>query len=244
MKTIDFKKAWIALLFVPICLSSCSEDILPGISGYGDVVSQSFMLDDFTGFSNSIAADVYVTQGDEQEVIIKGQQNIIDNILMDHVDNGFWRIKNDKMVRNAKQVKIYITLPTLDKVIVAGSGKIVGETSFTDLNDLELRISGSGSIQLDFMCNKLESVITGSGNFDLSGETKTMDGAISGSGSFRGYDLEIERAEFSITGSGDGQLSVAEHLRATISGSGSVYYRGTPEMDIHISGSGNVKRDR
>lgn len=242
MKTIDFKKAWIGMLFLPLLITSCDEDIFPGITGEGNIITETLMLDDFTGFINASSADIYITQGDVQEVVIEAQENIIDNLEVDVNDDGYWKIKYDRWVRRAKPVKIYITVPDLDKVVVDGSGGVFGETAFDGLGNLELIISGSGSMDLEFTSETLELVISGSGSFDLSGESQEMDAVISGSGDVRAFDLATERAEFRISGSGSGHLSVSDHLKAMISGSGDIYYRGTPEMDIHISGSGSVSR--
>ena len=244
MKTIDLKKTWISLLILPLVMISCNEDYLPGITGYGDVVSQNLSLDEFTGFGNSIAADIFISQGEEQEVIIEAQQNIIDNIELDRVENGFWTIRNDRWVRKAEPVKIYITIPNLDKVVISGSGYVTGKTSFTDLNDLDLVISGSGSIIMDLESESLDITISGSGDLDLTGETRAIDVTISGSGNVRAFDLESENVECLISGSGDARLSVSEYLKAVISGSGNVIYRGTPAMEVRISGSGGVKQDQ
>ncbi len=244
MKTINLKRTWIALMIVPLLLSSCNKDILPGISGYGDVVTQTLMLDDFTGFGNGIAADIYISQGDEQEVVIKAQQNIIDNIEQDQVDQGFWSIKFDKWVRKSKAIKIYITIPNLDKISISGLGDVLGETSFANLDDLELKISGLGSMDLEFDCENLDVLTSGAGTFTLSGESKKMDVSISGMGNVRAFDLETEDADVRISGAGDADISVANFLKATISGSGNVIYRGTPSTDVHVSGVGKVKKDQ
>jgi len=244
MKTIDLKKTWISLLILPLVMISCTEDNLPGIAGYGDVVSQNLSLDEFTGFGNSIAADIFISQGEEQEVIIEAQQNIIDNIELDRVENGFWTIRNDSWVRRAEPVKIFITIPYLDKVVISGSGEVTGDTSFTGLDDLDLIISGSGSIYLDLESENLDVSISGSGDIDISGEVPVVDVTISGSGNVRAFDLESENVECLISGSGDTRLSVSEYLKVVISGSGSVIYRGTPAMEVRISGSGGVKQDQ
>src|SRR5436190_1477381 len=46
---------------------------------------------------------------------------------------------------------------------------------------------------------------------------------------------------FHLSGSGDMQVNLSQTLDATISGSGSVYYRGQPLISTHISGSGTVR---
>ena len=72
MKTIDFRKVWIGLMILPLVLVSCDEDILPGISGEGEIVTRNLMLDEFTGFSNTIAADVFITESLQAAVPLLG----------------------------------------------------------------------------------------------------------------------------------------------------------------------------
>jgi hypothetical protein len=243
MKKIKVRKLLISLMVIPFILVSCEEDLLPGISGRGDVVTRTLNLDDFTGFANAIAADIYVQQGDEQEVTIKAQENIIENIDLNHVYGGFWTIEFDRLVRRAEPVKIYITVPTLDRVKISGAGEIFGESSFSNLSDLELVISGAGNMDLDFDCENLDVAVSGAGQLDLSGSANTLKAVISGAGGIRAFDLSTTDTEFRISGAGSGRLTVSDYLKATITGSGNLYYRGDPETDVHITGSGKVMKD-
>ena len=244
MKKIMKTKKWkwtIALCAVlPMVLVSCCHDYLIGINGQGEIVEETVILDDFNGFVSGIAADIYLTQGDQQEVVIKAQQNIIDNIDLDRVYDGIWTIRYYQWVGYSKPVKIYITIPTLTKAGVSGSGDIVGLTSFTGLDQLNLAISGSGSIDLDTESNSLDAAVSGSGDLRLSGLTGKFGLVISGSGSMNGNDLVSKNADVRISGSGNAWLTVEEFLRVVISGSGDVNYSGNPEVDVHISGSGEV----
>jgi len=243
MRKIEFTKLLIGMMVLPLMLASCESDVLPGISGEGEVVTRTLDIDEFTGFTNAIAADVYVTQGDVQEVTIEAQENIIDNLELDKVTGGSWTIDFNKWVRRAKPIKIYITIPTLDKAKISGAGEIIGETAFTDLDFLELGISGAGNIDLEFYCNELDLRVTGAGSMTLVGEASEMNAAITGAGDIKAFDLETERTEFRISGAGSGKLTVSEYLKASISGSGNLYYRGTPDTDVHISGAGSVIKD-
>ncbi len=244
MKKIKIRKVLISLMAVPFILVSCEEDLLPGISGSGDVVTRTLNLDEFTGFANAIAADIYVQQGEEQEVIIEAQENIIENIELDHVYGGFWTIEFERLVRHAEPIKIYITVPTLDRVKISGAGEIFGESSFSNLSDLELVISGAGNMDLDFDCVNLDVTVSGAGQLELSGSANTFNALISGAGGIRAFDLSTEDTEFRITGAGSGRLSVSDYLKATITGSGNLYYRGEPATEVHITGTGKVIRDQ
>lgn len=242
MKT-ELRKVIIAVIAIlPLTFSSCHDEWIPGISGQGDIVQETVSLDDLTGFVSAIAADVYLTQGDEQEIVIKAQQNIIDNIDLDEIENGVWNIHYRQLVHYAKPVKIYITMPTLTKAGIAGSGEVVGLTAFTGLDRLKLFISGSGSMNLETESDEMNASITGSGNLNLSGTTGRLELTVTGSGSFHGRDLSTPEAEMTITGSGSARISVEDYLKVIVTGSGNVYYTGSPAVDVHVSGSGNVIR--
>ena len=242
MKYFSLKIILIIILILPLSIISCSKEYKSGIIGRGAIETRTLVMDDFTGFKNTISADIYISQGDEQKVIIEAQENIIDILSLDRVESGFWTIKYDDLdfVGRIKPVKIYITVPSLDKLETSGSGDVRGETSFTDLDKLELVVSGSGNIFLDLESEALELTISGSGNINLSGEAKTIGAKISGSGNIKAFDLLSNRVICRIAGGGDGRLSVEDHLIALISGGGDIIYKGTPEMHVRVSGSGKV----
>jgi len=232
------------LVILPMAFVSCHDEFMIGISGQGEIVEQTINLDDFDGFVSAISADIYLTQGDKQEVVIEAQQNIIDNIDLNRVENGKWTIRYHQMVRHSKQVKIYITITTLNIAGISGSGAIAGLTPFTSLDNLKLIISGSGSMDLDTESKSMDVAISGSGDLKMVGKTDKLNLFVSGSGSFNGKDLVTPRAEMTISGSGSARLTVEEYLQVLVSGSGNVYYSGNPELDVHVSGSGSVVRDR
>lgn len=85
--------------------------------------------------------------------------------------------------------------------------------------------------------------MSGSGKIIASGTAKRIRTTISGSGEVRAADLEVEECEVRISGSGDVEVNVKQALDATISGSGSVSYRGNPnQVNSHSSGSGKVRK--
>jgi len=244
MKTKMWKSMIAAIVILPMTLVSCHDEWMPGISGQGEIVEQTVSLDDFDGFVSGIAADIYLTQGDRQEVVIRAQQNIIDDIDLSRVENGIWTIHFDHLVRYSRPVKIYITIPTLTKAAVSGSGNVTGLTRFTGLDQLKLNISGSGGMDLDTDSREVDATITGSGDFRMEGRTDQVNLTVTGSGSFHGTDFMTPRADLTISGSGSARLTVEDYLQVRVTGSGNVYYYGNPELDVHVSGSGNVTHGR
>jgi hypothetical protein len=240
MKTNNWKTIIAAITILPMALVSCHDEWMPGISGQGEIVEQTINPDEFDGFVSNIPADIYLTQGTERKVVVEAQQNIIGNIDVDRVEGGIWTLRYHDLVRYSRPVKIYITIPTLTKAGINGSGEITGLTPFANLDQLKLFISGSGGMDLDTDSKELTATITGSGDLTMAGQTNELNLVVSGSGSFHGIALATPRAELTISGSGSARLTVEEYLQVHVSGSGNVYYFGDPELDVHVSGSGNV----
>lgn len=229
------------LIFTLFTVSSCIDDDGNFFSdcekGQGPVVEQVLSLPDFTGVEVKTSVDVFISQGDEVSVLAKGEQNIID-LLETDVRNNVWEIEFDDCVSNFK-LEIFITMPEIDYLKISGSGEITGETFF-DVDDLTLRITGSGEMCLGLTAENIDAKITGSGDMEMEGEAGELDLKITGSGDVNAFPLNVQRADIEITGSGDASLTVLEQLKVKITGSGDVLYKGNPALDIDINGSGDV----
>jgi hypothetical protein len=152
------------------------------------------------------------------------------------------RFKPFVNVRRHKTVRVYITNPTLTSLDLAGSSRAEGRSDW-NVDDLELRVSGSGSIDMDIIgADDVNSRISGSGNMYLSGDADAFESEISGSGNVRAFGLVTRRANTKISGSGNCELTVTQSLDARISGSGNVRYKGSPTVNASVSGSGKVTR--
>jgi hypothetical protein len=211
------------------------------IKGEGKVVTQEIQLDPIHGISLSFDGDVILTQGSTQKIVIEGQQNIIDNIKRE-VRNGHWNIEFDKNVKNAEDVKITITVPTLNEIGLAGSGSIKSTNHFTGLGDLEINISGSGDLDFSFEGKNTELSLSGSGEATLEGMAAALEIHISGSGDVTAKDLVTADCEVYISGSGDASVNVNGDLKTAISGSGDVKYKGNASVNASISGSGTISK--
>ena len=211
------------------------------IHGEGEIVTQEITLDKLSGVKLGFHGDVFITQGSTQKVVMHGQQNILDNIKRE-VKNGAWYITNERNVRNAKDVKIYITMSTLDVAKVSGSGSIVSEGKFRALGDVDLGVSGSGDLILDLEAADIDCGVSGSGEIQLKGSANMLDISISGSGDIDGVGMMVSDCEVSISGSGDVSVYVTESLSSRISGSGDIRYKGdAAKVRSSISGSGDVR---
>jgi hypothetical protein len=210
------------------------------MKGSGPVVQQEFNLPQISAVALSIDANVILTRGDSQTVVIEGQQNIINNIEKYVTSDGYWSIGYYKSVRKHAGVKIYITTPTVDYATISGSGSIQSTNTFTDTTNVYLKISGSGNISINTHAHIIESFISGSGRIQLGGSAFEHRIDISGSGNVQAFDLVTTNTYVKISGSGSSEVWVTDYLDVIISGSGNVYYRGNPQINVNITGSGGI----
>jgi hypothetical protein len=144
---------------------------------------------------------------------------------------------------------------------VSGSGSLTMEATVS--GRLDANVSGSGDLTMKGSCQQLNSDVSGSGKVNITGDirdladfsvsgsgrisatgsAKAVHAGISGSGKVLAANLETEKCEVRITGSGDVEINVKNDLDATITGSGSVNYKGNPShVNSHATGSGHVRK--
>ena len=198
-------------------------------------------VDDFTKVSFGISGNLYIKQGSEQSVELKGDD--LDEIETE-VSGGKLRIKYEKSGWNwgRDRVDVYVTIEKLEALTLSGSGKVYGESLFKT-DDLDLSVSGSGDLELDIDADRVETGISGSGGVVLSGDAVSHRISISGSGKLNAEDLETETYRIQISGSGSCRIHATKEIDASVSGSGSIYYKGDPDkVYSSTSGSGKVKK--
>ena len=123
---------------------------------------------------------------------------------------------------------------------ISGSAKINGTFG---CDNFSVRISGSGDIESHIECNKFEADISGSSAITATGSAKEMSVSVSGSVSFNGNEFQTSNANVSISGSGRIHIWVLDYLKAKVSGSGRIMYRGNPQIDYTGSGSGRFESE-
>lgn len=240
------KKIWIQSILLAgmvVGLNSCiidlDDDDFGGCRrGQGGRVEVFFDLPDFDGINLRMSGRVFLSQGPQQEVLVRGYDNLIDH-LNTRVRNGIWEIDLDGCTRNPDDFTFFITLPDIRHLEITGAGDIISETVLTT-NDIDLRIQGSGDIDLALAVDDVFSRVSGSGDIFLEGQGDELFYEVSGSGELRAFDCAFNEVRIDVSGAGDSEVQVSDFLDVRISGSGDVFYRGTPDISSNISGSGSV----
>lgn len=205
-------------------------------------------VDSFNKIQFRVAGKFYLRQGSPQKVVVEADKDDLEELDV-RVDGGRLIIENRN--KNSwswgdddRRYTVYVTVPDISGIGVAGSGDLVAETNIKS-SSLDLAVSGSGSMQLTAeVSGDMEADVSGSGNIELKGKCRAFSSAVSGSGRVR---MEVDIAEvagFRISGSGKILAKgKAQEVKATISGSGEVLAADlvVDKCDVRISGSGDVE---
>jgi Putative auto-transporter adhesin, head GIN domain len=229
-------------ILLAITMMSCDEWLNDRIEGNNHVISKTRDISTFNEVVSTGNFEVEIIIADSISLIVRAEENLFPFILTTVRGQKFYaEVKDDYQLDNNQPIKIFLTTPNLEGVILTGSGIIVCDSLTTDFISTE--ITGSGRIEFSKVIAKdVIADISGSGDIIISGETDRSEFYIPGSGNIQCLDLYQTDCYSNISGSGNIYTNVNDYLEVDISGSGSVFYSGSPEIDSHISGSGQVIR--
>jgi hypothetical protein len=217
-------------------LISCN----PSVTGEGPVENIKKDADKFSKVNMQMEANVTVTQGVENSVVIHAQKNIADAIETSINGKTLKIYSNDNLIPS-EPISIDITMNNIEMLEISGSG-VMKSSGTLKTPELNLKLSGSGKIYADVVCNKIKTEISGSGEMTLKGAATESNLEISGSGHLYAFDLMTQIAKTEISGSGDAEITSVSELNAKISGSGSVVYKGNPPtLNKKVTGSGTIE---
>ena len=162
---------FLALCFVVVPMgcedSSIPQDDKRNIVGTGPVVTKNFSLDSFSKIENTGVADIHVTVGEPQSVVLKAQQNIIDVMTVGVLGNVLEiGLLNNVSIEKADTIRFDITIPELTSVSLTGVGDYVLSGDYQEA--LTIQITGVGNVKAFGLevgtCNIL---ITGVGDCEV-----------------------------------------------------------------------------
>lgn len=214
-----------------------------------DPNAQKRAVSGYHGVAVSGSIDLFLSQGNEESVVISGDDPKWRDKVITEVKDGILHIylENKNKVQidwglHPKRLRAYVSVKDIDYLSNAGSGKTHVEGKLKS-DKLKIDVAGSGNVDAAVDVKKLSANLSGSADADFSGNAENCDLHISGSGNIRNYDFAASYCDASISGSGNIRITVTKELSAHISGSGNVYIKGDGLIrDYSASGSGKFKR--
>lgn len=212
------------------------------ISGNGNVWEENRSISNIYEIKTSGPIDVEIRSGDHYELTVQNDENLLPYVITE-IDNGVLNIHyKDGYSVMQDHAKVFVTTPTLEKIVSSGSADITSKGVIKNSNRIEIGTSGSGDINAEVDAPSISVSGSGSGNVTLLGMTKDFDCKMSGSGDVKCANLKSENAVIHVSGSSDVHVFASVSLKVNVSGSGDVYYGGNPTSpEIQIAGSGTVQ---
>ena len=215
------------------------------VKGNGNMTTETRNTGDYDGVKCAGSMDYILVAGTEGKIKLEGESNLLEYIITE-IKNGALvvKVQNDVNLKTSRNKSIKITIPfkEIENVSLAGSGDLWNDNVLASDN-LDISLTGSGDIILKIKASKTKASITGSGDVTLKGSTHNLEASVTGSGDFHGFDLEVNDTDVSVTGSGDAKVVCNENLKARVTGSGDIVYKGHPKKeDTKVDGSGSIKK--
>ena len=193
------------------------------IQGNGNLTTTNRTVKKFDNLSVGGSMNVNLIDGKEGYIRIEAEENIMPYIeTIVEGRNLKIRFKKNISIRTNKKIEVNVAIEDISSMALGGSGNI---NVLKTLKEEELSVS-----------------ISGSGNINLKGKAKSFDAAIAGSGNVIAYKLKAHNVKARIAGSGDIKVTVSDKIKATVVGSGNIYYKGHPDkIDTTSLGSGDIE---
>jgi hypothetical protein len=219
------RTALFLMAFLAITSTSCVIGWDNGITGNGNVVEETRDISGFTGVHLSSGVDVLLSEGEEFEVRVEADENLLDVIETELKGDVLVVGTGHVNIRKAKAKRVHVTLPRLETLKVTSAGDCDGQTPF-HCGDLKLSISSAGDLLLDVEADRIDLDISSSGDARLSGKAGVFNVSLSSAGDLHAFDLVAAKVDVDVSSAGDARVNATEEISMSASSAGDIYYMG------------------
>ena len=197
-------------------------------------------------FTKIIAEDnvnVFITQGNIQEVKVEAGNNLI-SLIKTEVDAGTLRIQNNNQCNWARSYKngtinVYLILPTLVHISHFGSGQIKSNGTITS-DTLTILTRESGDVELTINTYMVLTQVHSTSDVTLHGKSSLHGNFHIGAGFLHCENLQTDCGWYYSKASGNEYLNVKNCMGVTIDWVGNIYYSGNPTIEVNGTGEGKL----
>jgi hypothetical protein len=199
-------------------------------------VADDFGLTDFDELDIRGIFDVTIDRGDEYAVELFGSDTEKNKykiyrsgqtLVIDY-QSGKRKFDWNVDVIDADELRIHITMPSLEKIEAEGYGKIEFENFETDDMDIEMR--GPVKLRGELNARDLMIRLTGKSEAELSGRATNLDADIQFASKLRAYNLEVDDAIVEVNGASSARVNVTKTLEMEEGLASDIDYRGQPSI--------------
>ena len=231
----------VVIVFILALFFSSCVFIGPTIKGNGKVVDEQRTVDKFDKIKVSRAMNVYISQGDEQKVVVKADENILE-VISTKVENGVLKITTTERIKSAKSKKVYVHVSELGNIIATAGSNVFSETEIR--NDiLDLTCSAGSNMRLEIFADKVSASASAGANLFLKGKAKKGDLSASAGANIKAGELLIFDCNAKASSGANVWVEVSDTFSGKASSGANVFFSGdTKTINVSSSSGGNVKK--
>lgn len=208
--------------------------------GNGIFISKKTELKPFNSIDASGQCQIYITQGNQHFVEVKGDSNLVE--LVSIVQNRKTiDIELKNCIYDKSSLNIYVTTPEFSDIELSGMVFLQSENTINS-KKLNIETSGASEINLDLQVQKLKINASGACNMRLQGIADKFNASFSGASKLKALDLQTRIATIEGSGASNLHINTIEVLKVDLSGSGVLEYKGNPKISSDISGAATIKK--
>ena len=232
----------IIILATSLVLGSCNIKMSLGEVGNGNLTTEDRTIsEDFNQIKSSSGMEVYLTQGEENKVVVEIDENLQEFVEI-KVLNGSLKIGASENIKSAKAKKVYVTYTELDN-IEASSGSEVKANSVIKSQNLSLKASSGAEIDLEVFSQDLIARASSGAEIDISGKATSITAQASSGAEIDAKDLLVINCNAKASSGAEISVNVKENIDAKASSGGDIKYYGHPtKITSNKSSAGRVKK--
>ncbi|PRY40055.1 phage shock protein C (PspC) family protein [Spirosoma oryzae] len=203
--------------------SAVANELGDDFEAIGDHTRQ-FTVGEFSKVNVSGAFVVRFRKGDQYKVVADGSEEDLDEVEVD-VDGETANVSMKKTGmfdwKNRKRIGLTITVPSIDKLELAGASK-ANLAGFDRYDNLEISMSGACRTVFDGTVQDLSVDLSGASNLVLRGTATKLDAELSGASKIDAESMQVSTATVDASGASHVSLGNVTNLNSNASGASKV----------------------
>jgi len=247
MENLGIKKyaTFILCLFIAMMSQQCrKENLCDCIKRTGDVITERREVGTFTGVYATDNINVVLVPDSTDYIDVEAGEHLISLIKTEVVGNEL-QIRNNNRCNFTRSydiaINVYIHMHERNLRSVTNEGvKSFTCTDTIHTDSLYVEILSSGNVDLITSSHRIDFHQQGAGDFTLHGRCDDLILYMLGAGYVTTDEIINNYTWVCTRGTGRVTCAPTNAFTAYVEGYGSVYYRNSPVMELHVLGPGGV----
>lgn len=211
-----------------------------GKRGNGVVVDETRSVSEsFTAVSASEGLDVYVEQGDDFDIRVEADENVIELIGTD-IKDGKLRIHAIENIGRATK-NVFVTLPEITALSSSSGADLTGR-GMIEADKVRLDASSGADLRVEIAADEIEADCSSGADIRLSGRANLFYADASSGSDIKAEEMQAEVCNAKASSGADIRVFVTRTLTADASSGADIRYGGDPSVETRKSASGSVAK--